>query len=66
MIVAAIFIFTVVICVVIIMLLLNKCSGNKQAYLDGYNKGFSDAKFLADMEHRRQSELGNLINKQIL
>lgn len=66
MIVAAIFIFTVVICVVIIMLLLNKCSGNKQAYLDGYNKGFSDAKFLADMEHRRKSELGNLINKQIL
>lgn len=51
--------------IILIGVAIFKCRDNKQAYLDGYNQGFSDAKFLADMEHRRQSELGNLINKQI-
>lgn len=66
MIEALIFLLVILMCVVILLLTLLHCRDNKRAYLDGYNKEFSDAKFLADMEHRRQSELGNLINKQIL
>lgn len=66
MIEALIFLLVILMCVVILLLTLLHSRDNKRAYLDGYNQGFSDAKFLADMEHRRQSELGNLINKQIL